>query len=33
MGYESRGRYIEHLDIQAGKMLLNKKFDANRQGN
>lgn len=26
-GNESHGRYVEHLDINTGKMLLNKKFD------
>jgi hypothetical protein len=27
-GNEAHGRYIEHLDIQTGKRLANKKFDA-----
>ena len=26
-GNESNGKYVEHLDIKSGKMLLNKKFD------
>jgi hypothetical protein len=27
-GNEAHGRYVEHLDIQSGKTLANKKFDA-----
>ncbi len=26
-GNESNGKYVEHLDINSGKMLLNKKFE------
>jgi hypothetical protein len=26
-GNESHGRYVEHLDINSGKMLLNRKFE------